>query len=29
MLAAQSQVENVPLVTADPAFRSFGIAVIW
>lgn len=29
MLAAQSQVESVPLVTADPAFRSFGTAVIW
>jgi PIN domain nuclease of toxin-antitoxin system len=29
MLAAQSQVENVPLVTADPAFRSFGTSVIW
>lgn len=29
MLAAQSQVESVPLVTADPAFRLFGTAVIW
>jgi len=29
MLAAQSQVEGVPLVTADPAFRAFGTAVIW
>ncbi len=29
MLAAQSQVENMPLVTVDPAFRSFGIPVIW
>lgn len=29
MLAAQSQVDGFPLVTADPAFRSFGTAVIW
>ena len=29
MLAAQSQVEGVPLVTADPAFRAFGTSVIW
>jgi len=29
MLAAQSQIENVPLVTADPAFRVFGTRVLW
>ena len=29
MLAAQSQVEGLPLVTADPAFRAFGTSVIW
>jgi PIN domain nuclease of toxin-antitoxin system len=29
MLAAQSQVESVPLVTADPAFRLFGTSVLW
>ena len=29
MLAAQSQAEGVPLVTADPAFRAFGTSVIW
>jgi PIN domain nuclease of toxin-antitoxin system len=29
MLAAQSQVEGVPLLTADPAFRNFGTSVIW
>ena len=29
MLAAQSQIENVPLVTADPVFRAFGTRVLW
>lgn len=29
LLAAQSQIEGVPLVTADPAFRAFGTSVIW
>jgi PIN domain nuclease of toxin-antitoxin system len=29
MLAAQSQVEGMPLVTADPAFRAFATLVIW
>ena len=29
MLAAQSQVEGIPLVSADPVFRSFGTSVIW
>jgi len=29
MLAAQSQIENMPLVTADPVFRAFGTNVLW
>ena len=29
MLAAQSRLEGIPLVTADPAFRAFGIDVLW
>jgi len=29
MLAAQSLVESVPLVTADRAFHEFGTSVIW
>jgi PIN domain nuclease of toxin-antitoxin system len=29
MLAAQSQIENIPLVTADPVFKAFGSRVIW
>jgi PIN domain nuclease of toxin-antitoxin system len=29
MLAAQSQVEGVPLVSADPVFRAFGISLVW
>lgn len=29
MLAAQALIEGMPLVTADPAFRAFGVAVIW
>jgi|SRR5947209_6581376 len=29
MLAAQAQIEGMPLVTADPAFRSFGTQVLW
>lgn len=29
MLAAQSQTEGMPLVTADPAFRTFGTQVLW
>ena len=29
MLAAQSHVESVPLVTADRAFRAFGTSIIW
>lgn len=29
MLAAQSQAEDIPLVTADPAFRAFGTRTLW
>jgi PIN domain nuclease of toxin-antitoxin system len=29
ILAAQSQIEAIPLVTADPVFRAFGVSVIW
>jgi PIN domain nuclease of toxin-antitoxin system len=29
MLAAQAFVEDVPLVTADPAFRDFDVRVLW
>jgi PIN domain nuclease of toxin-antitoxin system len=29
MLAAQARIEDVPLVTADPAFRRFDIATLW
>lgn len=29
MLAAQSTLEELPLVTRDPAFESFGIRVFW
>lgn len=29
MLAAQAQVEQMPLVTADPAFRAFGTKTVW
>jgi PIN domain nuclease of toxin-antitoxin system len=29
MLAAQSAIEGLPLVTADPSFRTFGTRVIW
>lgn len=29
MLAAQALIEGVPLVTNDPAFVAFGVAVIW
>jgi PIN domain nuclease of toxin-antitoxin system len=29
LLAAQARLEQVPLVTADPAFREFGIQLIW
>lgn len=29
ILAAQSQIEGMPLLTADPVFRSFGVTVMW
>jgi PIN domain nuclease of toxin-antitoxin system len=29
VLAAQSQIENMALVTADPVFRIFGTRVLW
>jgi PIN domain nuclease of toxin-antitoxin system len=29
MLAAQSLIEGVPLVTQDPAFRAFGVETVW
>ncbi len=29
MLAAQSLLEHLPLVTRDPAFQSFDIQVLW
>ena len=29
MLAAQAIVEDMPLVTADPAFRNFEVQVVW
>jgi PIN domain nuclease of toxin-antitoxin system len=29
MLAAQAEIEDVPLVTADPAFRHFKVRTLW
>ena len=29
MLAAQSQIEDIPLVTADPVFKAFGTRTLW
>lgn len=29
MLAAQATIEEVPLVTQDPVFQSFGVRVLW
>jgi PIN domain nuclease of toxin-antitoxin system len=29
MLAAQAQIEGLPLLTADRAFSDFGIQVLW
>src|SRR6266568_7270348 len=29
MLAAQAQIENVPLVTVDPVFSALGVRVLW
>src|SRR5260370_25921392 len=29
MLAAQAEIEDIPLVTADPAFRHFKLRTLW
>jgi PIN domain nuclease of toxin-antitoxin system len=29
MLAAQAEIEDIPLVTADPAFRQFNVRILW
>jgi len=29
MLAAQSRIEGMPLITADPVFKAFGTKVVW
>jgi PIN domain nuclease of toxin-antitoxin system len=29
ILAAQAQIEGVPLLSADPVFRAVGVAVMW
>jgi len=29
MLAAQSEIESLPLITRDPAFAAFSIATLW
>lgn len=29
MLAAQAQVEGIPLATADPVFRELGVSIVW
>ncbi len=29
MLAAQAEIEDIPLVTADPAFRQFNVRTSW
>jgi hypothetical protein len=29
MLAAQAQIEGIPLLSADPVFRLFGTWVVW
>lgn len=29
MLAAQAEIEDIPLVTADPAFRHFKVRILW
>jgi PIN domain nuclease of toxin-antitoxin system len=29
MLAAQAEIEDMPLVTADPAFRQFNVRTLW
>ena len=29
LLAAQAEIEDIPLVTADPAFRHFKVQILW
>jgi PIN domain nuclease of toxin-antitoxin system len=29
MLAAQAEIEDIPLVTADPAFHHFNVRILW
>lgn len=29
VLAAQSEIEGMPLITADPVFQTFGTQVLW
>jgi PIN domain nuclease of toxin-antitoxin system len=29
MLTAQSELEDMPLITVDPTFESFAIQVLW
>ena len=29
MLPAQAEIEDIPLVTADPAFRQFKVRILW
>jgi PIN domain nuclease of toxin-antitoxin system len=29
LLAAQSLIEGLPIITADPAFRAFGVETVW
>ncbi len=29
LLAAQSTVETIPLVTSDPAFKPYGVDIVW
>jgi PIN domain nuclease of toxin-antitoxin system len=29
MLAAQCKLENLSLISVDPAFREFGIDIVW
>ena len=29
MLAAQAEIDDIPLVTADPAFRQFNVRIMW
>ena len=29
MIAAQAEIEDIPLVTADPAFQHFNVRILW